>query len=820
MRPLKRVLLTVAFLMLLLFALTSSVGCWFIMRSFPQIDGSLHVPGLKSKAEVVRDPMGVPHIYANNLDDLFFANGYVHAQDRLWQMEYNRRVGNGTLSDIFGSVTIQQDRYLRTIGLDRSAHADYGVMSDESKHMLQSYASGVNAFIDSHNDSLPIEFDILGLKPAHWEPVDTVAWGKVMALDLGGRYWTDLLRAALIDRFSADKMRELVARYPKSGPFIISPEMKEYNPEVQNEEDHTEDLTEELTELTVGPQALIDIVALNAWQGLVDSGVGSNNWIIGGTRSTTGKPILANDPHLGIRMPSIWYQNGLHCIPKSYECDFDVVGFTFAGVPGVLIGHNARIAWGMTNVGPDVQDLFVEKVNPQNRNQFEFMGKWEDMQIVDEPIKVRGVVSETLRVRITRHGPILTPVLAGVSQEMALQWTALRERGHLFEAIIQIDRADNWDEFRSALQLWDAPSQNFVYADVAGNIGYQMAGNIPIRAKGDGTLPVPGWNGEYEWKGYIPFDELPFVYNPSSDLIATANNAVVPPTYKYLISADWAAPYREQRIIDLLKVKDKLSVEDTKAIQGDVYSIPEVQLQKYVVAIAPQSLLEQRAIEQVKAWDGQFTLENTGGTILEVTYQRLLANMFADRMGDELFAAYRSQADNHRQVVLALLDQPNSDWWDDAKTPQKENRDDTLKNSFAEGVYWLGSQFGDSPSDWHWSRLHTVTFSHPIGSLKPLNLLLNVGPIGIPGGVFTVFASSFNASTPYAVSSGSSMRVIVDLSSWNNSYAIHTTGQSGQPLNRHYSDMVPVWAQFQYAPFFFDDARLNQMREGLLVMLP
>ena len=806
MRLLKRILLIVLVIVVVLVVVGAGGGYWFVTKGLPQISGTLRVAGLKSKVEVVRDPMGVPHIYADNADDLFFAQGYVQAQDRLWQLEYNRHIGWGTLSEMFGAATIKEDRYLRTMGLGRAARADVAVMTADEKRPLDMFANGVTAFISTHQDNLPIEFTILGIKPQPWQAVDTVAWGKVMAYNLGGNYEAELLRTSLGEKFGAAKAKELVLPYPDAGPFIISPEMKEYKPQVSGPKSQA-------PFVSIGKPDLSQLEEINASLGLRVPEVGSNNWVVDGAKSTTGKPILANDPHLGIQMPSIWYEMGLHCVPISDACQFNVAGYTFPGVPGIVVGHNDRIAWGVTNTGPDVQDLFVEKINPQNPNQYEFQGKWEDMQVIDEPIKVKNVVSETLRIQVTRHGPIMTPVLTGVTQPVALQWTALRDRSRLFESVLKLDHARNWDEFRAALRLWNVPSQNFVYADVDGNIGYQMPGNIPIRAKGDGTLPVPG-TGEYEWSGYIPFDELPSVYNPPTHFVATANNAVVPSTYKYTITADWAAPYRQQRIIDLLKAKDKLSIDDMKAIQGDVYSIPEVQLQKHVLALTPEGFLQQRAMEHVKTWDGLLTQENIGGAILEATYQRLVINLFAGAMGETLFKDYRAANDIHRRVILGLLDQPNSAWWG------RGGRDAVLKKSFAEGVDWLGSQFGDAPGDWRWSRLHTATFNHPIGSVQPLNLLFNAGPIGAPGGVFTVFATSFKGNAPYAVASVSSMREILDLSNWANSLQVHTTGQSGQPLSKHYNDMVPMWQNVQYAPFYFDRAALDKANEGVLVLTP
>ncbi|MBI4789572.1 MAG: penicillin acylase family protein [Chloroflexi bacterium] len=807
MRLLKRILLIVLVIVVVLVVVGAGGGYWFVTKGLPQISGTLRVAGLKSKVEIVRDPMGVPHIYADNADDLFFAQGYAQAQDRLWQMEYNRRIGHGTLSDMFGAATIKQDRFLRTMGLGRAARADYAAMSADERRPLQMFANGVNAFIATHQDNLPIEFTILGLKPAPWEPVDTVAWGKVMAFNLSSNYDGELLRANLVEKLGAAKVKELTPPYPAEGPFIISPDAKNYQAQNANSQFPIPDYQ-------LGNPNLGEIVGVYESLGLRGDGVGSNNWVVDGTKSATGKPILANDPHLGIQMPSIWYNMGLHCVPQNDACPFNVAGFTFPGVPGIVIGHNDRIAWGVTNLPADVQDLFIEEPNPQNPNQFKFGDKWEDAVIVEEPIKVKGVVSETLKVQSTRHGPIMTPVLGGVTKPLALQWTALRDRSHLFESVLKMDRARNWDEFRAALRLWDVPSQNFVYADVDGNIGYQMPGNVPIRAQGDGTVPVPG-TGAYEWKGYVPFDDLPFVYNPPTHFVATANNAVVPPTYKHWITADWAEPYRQQRIVDLLKAKDKLSVDDIKAMQGDVYAIPLVQLQKHIIALTPEGFLQQRAMEQVKAWDGRLTAENIGGTIVEVTYQRLLRNLFASKLGADLFASYLSVGSYyHRRVVSTLLDQPNSEWWGE------EGNAAVLKRSYAEAVDWLGSQFGDAPGDWRWGRLHTATFGHPLGSVQPLNLLFNAGPIPAAGGASTVDRASFASGQSYALTTISSMRMIVDLGNLGGSLLINTTGQSGQPLSKHYNDMVPLWQNVQYMPFYFDRAVLDKANEGVLVLMP
>jgi len=807
MKLLKRILQIVVIFIVLLVVVGGVGGYWFITKSQPQIDGTLKVAGLKSKVEVVRDPLGVPHIYASTVDDLFFAQGYVQAQDRLWQMDFNRRVGQGTLSEMFGASTFESDRFLRTLGLGRAARANLATLTAEELAPLDAYARGVNAFIDTHLDNLPLEYTLLGVKPTHWQPVDTLGWAEVMAMNLANNYEAELFRASLIEKVGADKAKALMPPYPATGPFVIPPDVKSY-------QGNLAPVDSPMQAVSIGQPDLSEIAQIMASLKLGGEDVGSNEWVVDGTKSTTGKPILSNDQHLAIQMPSIWYEVGLHCVPQNDACPYNVAGVTFPGAPGVVEGHNDRIAWSTTNSYPDVQDLYIEEINPQNPNQYKFNSQWEDMQIVEEPIKVKDVVSETLKVQITRHGPIMTPVLgSGVTKPLALQWTALRDRSHLFSAVLQLDRAKNWDDFRTALKSWDVISQHLVYADVDGNIGYQLTSHTPIRAKGDGTVPVPG-TGEYEWTGYIPFDEMPFVYNPSSHYIAAPNNATVPSTYKYFIGTDWAAPYRAMRITDWLKAKDKFSIDDMKAIQGDVYSIPLAQFQKYVVALKPEGFLQQRAMDQVRTWDGRLTTDNVGGTIVELAYERLLKNLFADQLGADLFKTYQGAGDYHRRVVLALLDDPKSDWWGSA------GRDAMLQKSFAEGVDWLGSQYGDAPGDWHWGRLHTATFEHPLGSVKPLDLLFNAGPVAVPGGVNTVFATSFKIGVSYGAGSSASQRQIIDFSNLSNSVAIHTTGQSGQPLSKHFSDMVLMWRDVQYAPFYFDRATLDKVKEGTLVLTP
>ncbi|MBI4671621.1 MAG: penicillin acylase family protein, partial [Chloroflexi bacterium] len=663
-RLIKRILLVVISILLLLVVAGVGAGYWFITKSLPQTSGTLQLAGLKSSVIVIRDQNGVPHLYGDSESDLYMAQGYVHAQDRLWQMEMNRAIGHGRLAELFGADYVDEDSFLRTMGLARAAQRDADAADPATRARLEKYAQGVNAFIHTHLDNLPIEFALLNHKPQDWQPVDTHVWGKVMAYNLGGNYERELLRAALQKELGGAAMRALIPEYPANGPFIIPPDVKNYasplspllnstsvnsgegksdvgrvalvsNRSVNSGEGKSDvgrvalvsnrSVNSGEGKSDVGAPKFSKLVALNALFDTFEEGVGSNNWVVDGTKTTTGKPLLANDPHLRIQMPSIWYTNALHCNTISETCPFNVVGYAFPGVPGVIIGHNDWIAWGVTNVNPDVQDLFIEKINPANPNQYEYVGKWEDMQLVNETIHVKGAPDVNLTVKITRHGPIMTEVFKGVTEPLALQFAALREPSRLLRSVPAINAARNWDEFRAALRDWDAPAQNFVYADAQGNIGYQMPGNIPIRAQGDGTVPVPGWTGENEWTGYIPFDELPMVLNPSNHFIATANNQVAPNTYKYLITRDWSAPYRAARITELLQAQDKLSAADLAAIQGDVYSLPLVELAKYVQELPTDDFLSRRALDYVKAWDGKMTHDAQAPAILEATFHALVS---------------------------------------------------------------------------------------------------------------------------------------------------------------------------------------------------
>jgi penicillin G amidase len=562
-------------------------------KSFPQIDGEIQVDGLDGPVDIYRDSMGIPNIYATTSHDIFFAQGYVHAQERFWQMDAWRHIGSGRLSEMFGSGQAETDAFLRTLGWRQTAEAEWDGLSPETKAILDDYTDGVNAYLKDHIDTaLSLEYAVLGLlSPKYeiepWTPIHSLTWGKAMAWDLRGNMDEEIQRAVLLKTLSPEQVAQLFPAYPPDHPVIVDKigEGPSLTPAFNNSMVNTETLN-----ATAQNIALLDPM-LGEWS----RSVGSNSWAISGKLTDSGMPLLANDPHLGIQMPSIWFQIGLHCVEKSKDCPFEVAGFSFAGVPGVIIGHNDKIAWGFTNVGPDVMDLYIEKINPENPNQYEVNGKWVDFETRDEVIKMANGDTLEITVRSTRHGPVISDTFGPLKDEgdpedkefvpfkernglevpeqyaIALSWTALTPSTP-FEAIWGFDQAQNWDEFREAASNFHVPAQNLLYADVDGNIAYQMPGDIPIRSKGDGTVPVPGWTDEYEWTGMIPFDELPYTLNPAEGYIATANNQVPPNEYPYFITYDWDYGFRADRIVNMIQsAPNKIDIAYIQKMHGDAY---------------------------------------------------------------------------------------------------------------------------------------------------------------------------------------------------------------------------------------------------------
>ena len=806
-RPLR--LLLVPLTLILLTALVAlGYGVITVRRCWPQTNGTVQVDGLESEVSVVRDDWGIPHIYASDAHDLFFAQGYIHAQDRFWQMEFWRRIGSGRLSEILGESALDQDRFIRTVGWHRAAQRDVEQMDEESRGVLEAYAEGVNAYVSTHQGSLGLEFAVLGLTGTAvdiepWTPVNTISWGKVMAWDLSGNRTAELLRAHIADRLGTDAVQTLMPPYSNDYPTIVP------NASIEAS-------LQAVPEVAYGPLALGE-----------GRHLGSNNWVVAGQRTVSGMPLLANDPHLGIQMPSIWYEIGLHCEPVGPDCPYNVVGASFASTPGVIIGHNGKIAWGVTNLGPDVQDLFIERINPESPNQYAYQGDWLDMEVIQEEIYVAGREAPVvLDVRLTHHGPIINDVAGGTGDEwsfgwqpLTLSWTALQP-GTLVRSILLLDRASNWDQFREALSYWDAPSQNFVYADVKGNIGYQAPGRIPIRAAGDGTMPVPGWTGEYEWVDTIPFDDLPRAFNPREGYLVTANNAVVEADYPYFIAKDWDAGYRACRICQLIESETTLSVEDMKAIQADNTPVWAQEVVPYVISLSTDQPQLAAAIDLLKGWDGRATRDSAGSALFEAFRLHLIDATVADELGDDLLTKARPSVMD--ALPHMLLDQ-TSVWFDDAATPETETRDDILLTALEKAVEELREAQGPDMDAWRWGKSHIASFENQsVGQcgIGIVESLFNRGPFSVDGSLGTVNQADYDLSEPYAVKTIASYRQIIDLEDLTRSVSMHTTGQSGHPFHRHYDDMITSWRDVEYHPMVWNPEAVEASADHSLILTP
>ena len=825
---------------LLVVALVVAIaGCAVARGPFPEVDGEKTVAlpdecatadagesaalcvaltghGLSAPVHVYRDDHGIAHIYAENADDLFFAQGYVHAQDRMWQMEFWRHIAQGRVSEIVGEPGLENDMFIRTSGWNRIAAANtayYEQELPEAMAALTAYSAGVNAYLIENKDDIAISQRILGLVGEPWElepwqPVHSIGWGVVMGWDLGGNWDNELTRARLYATLGQQATDELVPGYPFDTRPVIAPTSQLATAAGSSAglaAAPAVDWTRVSTKLIGRPPGALGTGPL----------LGSNNWVVGGQHTASGLPLLANDPHLGIQMPSIWYQVGLHAP------GWDVTGFSFAGIPGVIVGHNERIAWGVTNVGPDVQDLYIERVNPDNPNQYEYMGEWRDFNVIEEVIKVNGGEDVVLTVRETLHGPVISDVLDDQPDVLALRWTAGSGPSRILQSVLSINQAQNFDEFREALRYWDIPSQNFVYADVDGNIGYQTPSLIPIRTNGQGMVPVPGWTGEYEWEAYIPFEELPTLYNPEQGYIVTANHAVVDEAYPYFIARDWASGDRGQRITDMIEqaiAEGPIDADDFARIHSDSYSLRAASYVPLLAGLSSDDAAVQRALDTLGQWDYQERRDSVGASLFEIFYMRLAHNVLADDVGEE------NVSDAYSTIYFHQLAQDTAArWWDDATTPETESREDILLRSLAEAVTWLSENLGGDMDEWTWGRLHTATFaSTPLGEsgIGPIESLVNRGPFPADGGSDLVNANNWSWAEPAAVRSHPSMRMIVDMSDFDASRWVIPTGQSGHPFNAHYDDQIELWLNGEYLPMRSSRAAVEDAAVDHLLLQP
>ncbi|MGM9985859.1 MAG: penicillin acylase family protein [Bacillaceae bacterium] len=763
-RSFKKIIGISVLILLLLIGIAAGTGYWFVAKTKPIIKGTIKLSALSDKVSVYRDNMGVPHIEAKNDLDLYTAQGYVTAQDRMFQMDLSRRQASGQLSELIGNATVDNDKYFLTLGLRRAAEASWDSYPKEAQAILQAYADGVNAYMEEAKDNgtLPIEFRILGYTPAKWTPIDSLTIGKYMAFDLGGHWNGQAFRYALLQKFPKDKAMELFPTYPKDGATIIPAVSKE-----------------------------IDVEKSLAAAIIPNPENGSNNWVVAGSKTDSGKPLLADDPHLSLATPSIWYEIHLS------TTDLDVQGVIFAGIPGIILGHNKDIAWGVTNVGPDVQDLYIEKRNPNNEDEFLYKDKWEKAKTYTYNIKVKKQKDIPYKVTETRHGPIISEFAGKENKKEAfsLKWTALQPSTELL-AILQMNKAKNWDEFKQALTNFHTPAQNFVFASTDGTIAYRANGLIPIRKKGDSLLPVPGWTDEYEWKGYVPWEELPTLVNPKEGFISTANNKVVDDSYPYHITHHWAQPYRQMRIQEVLKAGDKLTVKDMQNLQMDDKNLRAQELLPLLLKdlnTSKATKTEKEAIALLKDWNYKDDKDEAAPFIFQLWMNQMSKSLFEKELSKEMMDLFEG-----RELILDKMIRQGSTGKEGSWIKDAGGYKSLLATTFKKAVKEASKIQGDNTEKWKWGDYHQIVFNHPLSSVSPLNLLFN-GDNNYPanGSRTTVQAAGYDNETG-EVTHGGSWRGVMDLQDLSESYHLVGPGQSGYVWSEWYHNQKKAWTTGKY----------------------
>ena len=881
----RRVAFSVAALLVVVIGVVAVLAVTWVRRPFPVTEGEISVPGLGAKVTVLRGDHGIPQIYADNAEDLFKAQGFVHAQDRFFEMDLRRHVTSGRLSELVGDGGLETDRVIRTMGWRRIAEAELPTLEPETRRYLQAYAEGVNAYIKQAGSpsKMSLEYVVLAqqvpdYRVEDWTPADSLAWLKAMAWDLRTNYTSELMRARLAGTVPIAQINELWPDYPfgTNRPILSGQDWSPGTSSATNAGSAVPNLPSAMPGKGGRDEASADgssaitgkeaqaayaavsraLAAVPAMLGRGD-GIGSNSWVVAGNRTSTGKPLLANDPHLGTSMPGIWYQVGLHCRSVGSSCPFDVSGFSFSGVPGVVIGHNQSIAWAMTNLGPDVSDFFLEQVNGDTYLRD---GKRVPLTMRTETIKIGGGGEQTITVRSTEHGPLLSDAVEGVAEagdsppvngrtspgsyEVALQWTGL-EVSQTADAIFGLNTAQTFEQFRDAAKSFAVPSQNLLYADTAGNIGYQAPGRIPIRSRYMESAPGfwirPGWVSSWDWKGYVPFSQMPYTYNPQEGFIVTANQAVTASGSPFLTS-EWDYGYRSQRIRDRLAKNTKVTPAEMSSIQGDarnqfaptlVKALLDVDLGNDDFTTSAQDLL--------RGWNFTQPADDSDAGAAAAYYNAVWSRLLDLTFNDELPRDLRADGgDQWMAAVGALLGKPRSAWWDDKRTAGvTEGESEILRKALVDARLDLTKQLGKEPKNWRWGRLHQATLRHQVlgsGDVPGfIQGIFNHGPMEMPGGSAIVNANGWNAacttSDPpddcingndgaYDVDWAPSMRMVVDLSNLDRSRWVNQTGNSGHVFNDHYADQVDAWVDNELFDWPFTEKAVREAGGDELTLVP
>ena len=777
---------------------------WYVYHPLPKYKGHLSIGGLNKSVDIYTDTYGVPHIFAQNEEDLFYAAGYYAARDRLFQMSVVNYSVRGELAYAFGDELIKSDVYLRTWRIHDTAKKLVGELNKETVDLIGAFCAGINYRIKEVYNDLPIEFKLTGMKPPVWNPAIVTGYSRMMAREMSSSWKPEVVFGAIENYFGKDKLREIYPYYGDSHPTIA--ENKNIKKEIFS---------------TIMSQELY----LEKTLGYISSAAGSNNWVVSGSRTKSGKPLLANDPHLGFTQPPRWYEMHL----KGGR--FNVSGLCLAGIPMPIIGQNEHIAWGFTNSMVDDMDFFTETINPNNKNQYLYDGKWQDMKIVNEIIKLKNNRDTTVTIRLTHHGPIITDVhnlLKDENTALSMAWTGNWLTKEI-DGLFGLATSKNWSDFSRSVQQFGVPGQNIVYADVEGNIGWRPAVFLPIRKEGFSLTPRPGDDPSYDWSGIVPFKKMPFLFNPKKGYIATANNKTIDDTFPYYISGLWADPSRAQQIVARLDTMEKATVDEMKSIQLDHTSLFAKEITPYLLSIKTGSETGKlkKAMGLLENWNFVESPESKGALVFHSVLRQVVISIFGDELellGDKYLDAFTSMKYLHNRSLRKILADGNSSWIDNIRTREKiETIEEILKTAFINGVKDIERVAGQNINNWQWGRAHYLTHKHKIGSKKTLDWIFgfNVGPYLSGGSDKSPNAGSYSFSDPYAQTAGASMRRVVDFSNLNETQQIIPTGQSGLYNSRHYDDQAELYHKGGYRTTWFNEKHIiDNKNNKRLTLLP
>jgi penicillin amidase len=811
-------------------------------KSSYQVSGNVKINGISDSVAIYRDGYGVPHIVAQDESDLYFALGYTHAQERLWQMDLYRRIAEGRMSEIFGKDALEYDKLFRTIGIDKLSIMFYQSLSEKTKLILQNYCAGVNEFISAHNKNLPLEFDVLNYKPEYWKPEHSIMLIRLMGWELNLSWYTDFMFGEIVKKFGLEKAKDFFPNYPEDASFIIKSEKKSTD---KNKDSLT---TKKITELQIsenyknlaelGREFFKTNLGYRNYLGISGTHIGSNAWVVSGKKSESGKPILANDPHLALQVPDKWIEVDLY----NETTELNISGFSIPGVPGIAIGRNNYISWGITNLMNDDADFYVLKRDSSNQSKYIYKNVSYYLDSTLESIKIKDINDEYFfTVFHTNIGPVISGMektglmgnqkfYSSPGEILTFKWTGFDFSDEIL-CFYELNNSKNWNEFKNALKDFNLPASNFVYADIGGNIGYHAAGKVPIRKNtaNDNTAMYPS-NGELEWTGYINFDDLPQTYNPKEEYIVTANNKPEK-DYKHYISNLYEPPYRAERIENLLKQRNNFNANEFKLIQNDVNSLQAKEFCYYLFEAYKDSLSmsqdETVNLRLLKKWDYEMKPYSTASTLFSEFEVQLYKNIYKDKLGDALFENYIFIKNIPVRNTAKLLRENNSWMFDIQGTGGKpENKFEIIRKSFREAIESLNKKF-QSPdfNKWIWGEVHKVTMKHPLGVVPALSPILNIGPYEIGGNGTTIANAEYNFysalnTTDFDVYLGASMRFIADMSDSKSYYSVLPTGESGQPQQPYYSDQARLWVNGEYKKVWTNINELKKEKVNVLVLIP